>query len=238
MPAAPRAASVWLSESGPASSIWRVFAGDVFRWMPIVQRLKTRPQFQVTLACGIVSRTAHFALHRSPLDRSPAGDSRPDHAGPDARPLFGVQDVWVGAMVPKRWARRAVTRNTIKRQIYQVSATFEPRLAAAAHVVRLRATFDRSQFISATSDVLKRAVRGELELDGGQVGEDEVAAPDVVADEAHVGQARQPVVERAGDAEGGCVGGRSAAMFTGDVERCWSVSVMGIMVRSAPGRRL
>jgi ribonuclease P protein component len=171
MPAAPRAASVWLSESGPASSIWRVFAGDVFRWMPIVQRLKTRPQFQVTLACGIVSRTAHFALHRSPLDRSPAGDSRPDHAGPDARPLFGVQDVWVGAMVPKRWARRAVTRNTIKRQIYQVSATFEPRLAAAAHVVRLRATFDRSQFISATSDVLKRAVRAELEQLFGRVAD-------------------------------------------------------------------
>ena len=145
--------------------------------MPIVQRLKTRPQFQAALACGIVSRTAHFALHRSPLDRSPAGDSRPDHAGPDARPLFGVQDVWVGAMVPKRWARRAVTRNTIKRQIYQVSATFEPRLAAAAHVVRLRATFDRSQFISATSDVLKRAVRGELEQLFGRVAATGMAEP-------------------------------------------------------------
>ena len=177
MPAAPRAASVWLSESGPASSIWRVFAGDVFRWMPIVQRLKTRPQFQVTLACGIVARTAHFALHRSPLDRSPAGDGRPDHAGPDARPLFGVQDVWVGAMVPKRWARRAVTRNTIKRQIYQVSAAFEPRLPAEAHVVRLRATFDRSQFISATSDVLKRAVRGELEQLFGRIAAAGLAEP-------------------------------------------------------------
>ena len=65
-------------------------------------------------------------------------------------------------MVPKRWARRAVTRNTIKRQIYQVSATFEPRLAAAAHVVRLRATFDRKQFVSATSCALKQAVRAEL----------------------------------------------------------------------------
>jgi ribonuclease P protein component len=66
-------------------------------------------------------------------------------------------------LVPKRWARRAVTRNTIKRQIYQVSAAFEPRLQAAAHLVRLRATFDRSQFISATSEALKRAVRGELQ---------------------------------------------------------------------------
>ena len=64
---------------------------------------------------------------------------------------------------PSAGPRRAVTRNTIKRQIYAVSATFEPRLPAAAHVVRLRAAFDRSQFVSATSDALKRAVRGELE---------------------------------------------------------------------------
>ena len=46
-------------------------------------------------------------------------------------------------MVPKRWARRAVTRNTIKRQIYAVGALFEARLPQAAHVVRLRTAFDR-----------------------------------------------------------------------------------------------
>ncbi len=65
-------------------------------------------------------------------------------------------------MVPKRWARRAVTRNTIKRQIYAVAASFETRLPQAAHVVRLRSTFDRKQFVSATSDALKQAVRAEL----------------------------------------------------------------------------
>jgi ribonuclease P protein component len=66
-------------------------------------------------------------------------------------------------LVPKKWARRAVTRNTIKRQIYNVSAHFADALPCAAHVVRLRAGFDRKQFISATSDVLKAAVRSELE---------------------------------------------------------------------------
>lgn len=66
-------------------------------------------------------------------------------------------------MVPKRWAKRAVTRNTIKRQIYAVSQAFEPRLAVAAHVVRLRAGFDRQRFRSATSEALKQAVRGELQ---------------------------------------------------------------------------
>lgn len=73
-----------------------------------------------------------------------------------------MPDVWLGAMVPKRWARRAVTRNTIKRQIYAVGATFEDRLPQAAHVVRLRTAFDRKQFVSATSDQLRQAVRTEL----------------------------------------------------------------------------
>jgi ribonuclease P protein component len=135
-----------------------------------VQRLKTRPQFQASLAGEIVSRTAHFALHRSALDLAPPVSGAPDVPAP-ARPpaLFGVEDVWLGAMVPKRWARRAVTRNAIKRQIYTVSATFAPRLPAAAHVVRLRSAFDRSRFVSATSDALKRAVRGELEQLFGRV---------------------------------------------------------------------
>lgn len=65
-------------------------------------------------------------------------------------------------MVPKRWARRAVTRNTIKRQIYALSLPLEAGLPLAAYVVRLRTSFDRKQFISATSEVLKQAVREEL----------------------------------------------------------------------------
>jgi ribonuclease P protein component len=65
-------------------------------------------------------------------------------------------------MVPKRWAKRAVTRNFIKRQIYNVSSEFESVLPVAAHVVRLRSGFDRSRFVSASSDALKTAVRGEL----------------------------------------------------------------------------
>ena len=68
----------------------------------------------------------------------------------------------LGAMVPKRWAKRAVTRNAIKRQIYSVSAQFAPQLRPRGHVVRLRASFDRKEFISASSDLLKAAVRAEL----------------------------------------------------------------------------
>lgn len=135
-----------------------------------MQRLKTRPQFQAAMAGGTVSRTAHFALHRLVLDAGASAGtptavfegpcSLPSVQGPQA--LFAVRGVWLGAMVPKRWARRAVTRNTIKRQIYTVGADFESQLVQGAYVVRLRLGFDRKQFVSATSDELKKAVRAEL----------------------------------------------------------------------------
>jgi ribonuclease P protein component len=134
-----------------------------------MQRLKTRPQFQAAMAGGTVSRTAHFALHRLVLTAGSLPVASTPSSGPGSllseqgpQALFAVPGVWLGAMVPKRWARRAVTRNAIKRQIYTVGATFEARLPVAAHVVRLRTGFDRKQFVSATSDQLKQAVRAEL----------------------------------------------------------------------------
>ena len=131
------------------------------------------------MAGGTVSRTAHFVLHRASLD-APSTSAGPESEGPgsggslpesakgrgSAGPpaLFAVRDeAWMGAVVPKRWAKRAVTRNGIKRQIYNVSASFASRLPAAAHVVRLRGEFARAQFPSAWSEALKASVRGELQ---------------------------------------------------------------------------
>ena len=99
----------------------------------------------------------------APTDTSLATAEQDGSASSGGQTLFGMFDVWLGAMVPKRWARRAVTRNAIKRQIYNVSERFGDRLPVAAHVVRLRTTFDRQKFISATSEPLKLAVRQELE---------------------------------------------------------------------------
>ena len=65
-------------------------------------------------------------------------------------------------MVPKRWAKRAVTRNAIKRQIYNVTNLAREGLPPVALVVRLRSQFDKTMFISAQSDALKNAVRLEL----------------------------------------------------------------------------
>jgi len=66
-------------------------------------------------------------------------------------------------MTPKRWARRAVTRNLMRRQIYAVFGQSTARLPAGAHLIRLRAGFNPAQFPSAASPALRRAVRGELQ---------------------------------------------------------------------------
>ena len=126
-----------------------------------MQRLKTRPQFQAVLAGTIVAKTLHFVLHRNVL----AAKAVHNRAGKqvDAPVLFREQDMWIGAMVPKRWAKRAVTRNTIKRQIYTVSAEFSHLYPQAAFDVRLRSSFSRTEFVSAVSDLLKQAVRAEVQ---------------------------------------------------------------------------
>ena len=126
-----------------------------------MQRLKTRPQFQAVLAGTIVAKTPHFVLHRNVL----AAKAVPNRSGKqvDAPVLFREQDMWIGAMVPKRWAKRAVTRNAIKRQIYTVSAEFSHLYPQAAFVVRLRSSFSRTEFVSAVSDLLKQAIQTEVQ---------------------------------------------------------------------------
>ncbi|MEO7243395.1 MAG: ribonuclease P protein component [Variovorax sp.] len=136
-----------------------------------MHRLLTRAQFQTALAGGTIARTQHFAMHRCALrplsldkDMDTKG-SEPESSGSASmlqQPSFHTDGVWLGALVPKRWARQAVTRNLIRRQIYQVGESCESGLPVAAHVVRLRARFDRQQFKSAASVPLKAAVRAEL----------------------------------------------------------------------------
>ena len=126
--------------------------------LDILQRIVSKSQFAAVMSGQTVSRTPHFALHRVALTPQLAGNT-----DVSSKPLFAVQDTWLGVIVPKRWAKRAVTRNTIKRQIYAVSTDAGCVLPVAAHVVRLRAGFDRAKFISATSDKLKTAVRAELQ---------------------------------------------------------------------------
>jgi ribonuclease P protein component len=158
MHAAPKGANVWPSD---AESLPHSLETSRPRGLQ-VQRLKTRDQYQAVLAGKIVARTAHFAMH----------SLTPDHAESMLPPaplerrfpaLFNHSPAWIGAMVPKRWARKAVTRNLIKRQIYSMARCLEAILPHGAHVVRLRHAFDRHQYKSAGSDLLKSVVRSEIE---------------------------------------------------------------------------
>ena len=69
----------------------------------------------------------------------------------------------VGVVLPKRWARRSVTRTLLKRQVFAAAERRLPDLPSGVWVVRLRATFDRKQFPSAASDALRLAARAELD---------------------------------------------------------------------------
>lgn len=70
---------------------------------------------------------------------------------------------WLGVVVPKRHARRAVTRTLIKRQIYAAAERHRTELPSGLWVVRLRAPIDRTLFPSAASAALKAGTRSELE---------------------------------------------------------------------------
>ena len=72
-----------------------------------------------------------------------------------------VKEAWLGVVVPKRHAKRAVTRTLLKRQI---RAAFQEAgsLPAGLWVVRLRLAFDRKLFPSASSEALKAAAGNEL----------------------------------------------------------------------------
>lgn len=72
----------------------------------------------------------------------------------------------VGFIIPKRYARRSVTRNLIRRQmraaVQRHQAAFRSPIGAK-WVLRLRAAFAIETFPSAASQALKSSVRSELD---------------------------------------------------------------------------
>jgi ribonuclease P protein component len=155
----------------------------------VIGRIVRSADFERVLGRPSRLRSPHFAVHH--LADRPSQPAKPKHlrSGPPAGlstpqgelstddsqafhtvvedlPLEGC---WLGAIVPKRHAKRAVTRNLLKRQI-RAAFSGAPGLAAGLWVVRLRAPFDRKQFPSASSDALRAAVRDELGQLLGRLG--------------------------------------------------------------------
>ena len=71
--------------------------------------------------------------------------------------------IWLGCIIPKRLARRAVTRNMLRRQGRALFELHAPSLRAGLWLLRLVAPFSPADFVSARSVVLSAAVRGELD---------------------------------------------------------------------------
>ncbi len=84
-------------------------------------------------------------------------DSLPE---PSSEPPAGR---WLGTVVPKRHARRSLTRVLLKRQIRAAMERHAEALPPGLWVVRLRAPFAPAQFPSAASQALRTAARVELE---------------------------------------------------------------------------
>lgn len=142
-------------------------------------RLVVSADFERVLGLRSRAATAHFAVHHLAAQPSPRATAlnRPPPAKLStierpASPL-PVEDLpdaalspprsWVGAVVPKRHARRAVTRSLIKRQIYAATERHRDRLGPGLWIVRLRSPFDRTRFASAASPALRRCARVELD---------------------------------------------------------------------------
>ena len=113
-------------------------------------------EFQTVMRSGQRYSSEHFMLHCAP---------RQGACPAQATGAVGVNRI--GALLPKRWAKKAVRRNALRRQIYALAQQGLPVLAQAIGqpldcVVRLRAAWPATAFISASSPAFKQSVAAEL----------------------------------------------------------------------------
>ena len=140
----------------------------------MIGRIVRSADFERVLRAPTWARSFHFTVHHL-ADRP----SRPAKAAPvpewstagapdegvsvdDFLQTVSAPCLWFGAVVPKRPARRSVTRSLLKRQIRAAMAR-QSELDAGLWVIRLRAPFAREQFVSAASSALGSAARIELD---------------------------------------------------------------------------
>lgn len=126
--------------------------------MQPLKRIKAWAQFQQLMKTPPVARSQHFVVHRAIDPAGVLAEKLP--ATTVSRQVTGL---CLAALLPKRWAKRAVTRNALRRQIYSAFAQQQAQLAPVPHLVRLRAAMDPALFTSACSDPLKTAVRQEID---------------------------------------------------------------------------
>jgi ribonuclease P protein component len=140
----------------------------------VIGRLLRSADFERVLRTRSRASSTHFAVHH--LADRPSRPHKPvvaNELSTGSAPILvepvddftatAPEGLWLGAVVPKRHARRAVTRTLLKRQIRSVVDASAGALLGGLWVVRLRAPFDKARFPSAASDALKLCAREELE---------------------------------------------------------------------------
>jgi ribonuclease P protein component len=174
--AAPRAASASLSDPDAATPCSRGARA-------VIGRIVRSVDFERVLSAPTRARSTHFAVHYvegvPSLPNKPSahklstelstGQSTVDSRAVDDRSVLPVSAMmtagtWVGAVVPKRHAKRSVTRSLLKRQIRAaVSRQHVAGLPDGLWVVRLRSPFAVKEFPSAASQALRDIARAELD---------------------------------------------------------------------------
>lgn len=143
----------------------------------MIGKLQRPVDFERVLGSQSRARSVHFALHHLAADPAPdawhaaklrtgsaelsTGAAQAAHNAVGRDSPRAPSGCWLGIVVPKRHARRSVTRQLLKRQIRAAFAE-RPGMPPGLWVVRLRSPFDRQKFPSAASDALRQAARAEL----------------------------------------------------------------------------
>jgi len=183
MQGGPRDASAWPSRLAPAAP------GVTAAGQKHLARLRSAADFERVLRTRPRAISTHFALYHLadmsvsadrawkgsgdlklstdqatvrvlPVDdlKAPAVEPVRSHAAVRLSCAVGL-----GLVVPKRHARRSVTRTLLKRQMRAAALARGDQLTAGLWVVRLRAPFERSAYPSAASVALRQAARTELD---------------------------------------------------------------------------
>lgn len=147
--------------------------------MAVIAPITRASDFSRVLKEPCRARSTHFAVHflaQPPQSWQPKAvaaqtptavatdkelSTAVDTCLPEAVDEGPPQGRWLGLVVPKKHAKRSVTRSLLKRRI-RVAVLHAEHLDAGMWVVRLRSPFPRTEFSSAASEQLGHLASVEL----------------------------------------------------------------------------
>jgi ribonuclease P protein component len=139
----------------------------------VVKNITQSVDFERVLRTVSCARSVHFAVHflpTNPTSKTPPKFSESAIALDQAL----QKQTFLGLVVPKRHAKRSVTRNLLKRQMRQVVRCWDQSLVNSViqandvglpkgmWVIRLRSPFDQKKYFSAASNELRKIAEQEL----------------------------------------------------------------------------